>query len=129
VGSVAAYDLIERDGREWVEVINRSVLDRVPLFKGANDTLLHSLTLSLDPAAASAGEEIVRKGDVGRRCTSSAAASVDVIDGDGKVIKTMGEGDFFGELALLCDQPAQPPCARQRRATCSSCARATSSAR
>jgi glucose-6-phosphate 1-dehydrogenase len=104
-GPVAAYELIERDGREWVEVINRSVLDRVPLFKGANDTLLHSLTLSLDPTAAAAGEEIVRKGDVGREMYFISRGNVEVVDGDGKVIKKMGEGDFFGELALLCDQP------------------------
>ena len=104
-GPVAAYDLIERDGRRWSEVINRSVLDRVPLFKGANDTLMHTLTLALCPAAAGAGEEIVRKGDVGQEMYFICRGNVDVLDGGGKVVKTMGEGDFFGELALLCDQP------------------------
>jgi glucose-6-phosphate 1-dehydrogenase len=104
-GPVAAYDLIERDGRHWIEVINRSVLDRVPLFKGANDTLMHTLTLALTPAAAAAGEEIVRKGEVGDEMYFLSRGSVEVVDGDGKVVKTMGEGDFFGELALLSDQP------------------------
>ena len=31
--------------------------------------------------------------------------SVEVVDAAGKVVKTMHEGDFFGELALLSDQP------------------------
>jgi glucose-6-phosphate 1-dehydrogenase len=104
-GPVAAYDLIERDGRRWVEVINRSVLDRVPLFKGANDTLMHTLTLALNPSAASAGEEIVRKGDIGQEMYFVSRGTVEVVDGDGKIVKVLGEGDFFGELALLSSQP------------------------
>jgi glucose-6-phosphate 1-dehydrogenase len=115
-GPKAAYDLIERDGRHWTEVINRSVLDRVPLFKGANDTLMHTLTLALTPASASAGEDIVRKDEVGKEMYFLSRGSVEVVDGAGKVVKTLGEGDFFGELALLCDQPrsatvrAKTPC-------------------
>lgn len=104
-GPVAAYDLIERDGRHWIEVINRSILDRVPLFKGAHDTLMHTLTLALTPTAAAAGEEIVTLGDVGAEMYFISRGTVEVVDGSGKILKTMGEGDFFGELALLCDQP------------------------
>jgi voltage-gated potassium channel len=77
----------------------------VPLFKGANDTLMHTLTLALCPAAAGAGEEIVRNGDVGQEMYFICRGNVEVVDGGGKVVKTMGEGEFFGELALLCDQP------------------------
>jgi glucose-6-phosphate 1-dehydrogenase len=104
-GPVAAYDLIERDGRKWIEVINRSVLERVPLFKGGNDTLMHMLTLALSPTAAAPGENIVRKGEVGQEMYFISRGSVDVLDGDDKVIKKLGEGDFFGELALLSNQP------------------------
>jgi glucose-6-phosphate 1-dehydrogenase len=115
-GPVAASDLIERDGRRWIEVINRSVLGRVPLFKGANETLTHTLTLALNSAGAAAGEEIVRKGDVGDEMYFISRGTVEVLDGDGKVLRTMGEGDFFGELALLSNEPrsatvrAMTPC-------------------
>ncbi len=104
-GPAASYHLIERDGRKWTEVINRSVLDRVPLFKGGNDTLMHTLTLALSPASTDAGEVIVRQGDVGDEMYFISRGTVEVVDGAGKVVKTLGEGDFFGELALLSSQP------------------------
>src|SRR5207253_2925849 len=40
-GPKAAYDLLVRDGRRWVEVLNRSILEKSPLYRGAHPTLLH----------------------------------------------------------------------------------------
>ena len=129
-GPVAAYDLIERDGRHWIEVINRSVLDRVPLFKGANDTLMHTLTLALTPAAAAAGEEIVRKGEVGdemyfisrgigrggRRATARSS-------------RRWARATSSASSRCSATSPARRRCGRRRRATCSCWRRRTSSVR
>ena len=54
-GPKAASDLIESDGRRWYEVINREVLDRVPLFKGADPVFLNQISMALRPQAAAAG--------------------------------------------------------------------------
>src|SRR5262249_48077706 len=62
-GPTAAFDLIQRDGRVWIEVINREVLVNVPLFQGASPTCLHSLAMMLKPIVFPAGEHIIRKGE------------------------------------------------------------------
>src|SRR3954468_12794068 len=64
-GPKAAFDLIARDGRRWVEVINRGVLEKVPLFQGADPTLLNNLAMMLRPVVFGAGEEIIRQGAAG----------------------------------------------------------------
>ena len=101
----AAFDLMERDGRRWVEVINRGVLDQVPLFRNGDPVFLHNLAMALRPVVYEAGETILRKGDPGREMYFICRGQVDVLDGAGKRLGTLGEGDFFGELSLLRSEP------------------------
>src|SRR5262249_18498447 len=42
-GPKAAFDLIEHDGRKWYEVLNREVLEQVPLFAGSDPVLLNAV--------------------------------------------------------------------------------------
>ncbi len=104
-GPKAAYELLERDGRRWVEVLNRSVLERVPLFQGADPVFLHNLAMALRPAVYAAGDDVVRKGDAGDCMFVIARGRVDVLGDDGRRLSSLGEGDFFGEISLLLDQP------------------------
>src|SRR5262249_28922575 len=96
---------IQRDGRVWIEVINREVLVNVPLFQGASPTCLHSLAMMLKPIVFPAGEHIIRKGEMGSEMYFICRGQVEVLDGAGKRVAVLGEGDFFGELALLLSQP------------------------
>lgn len=50
------------------------------------------------------GEAVVREGDVGDAFYTIASGQV-VVDQGGSVIRTMGPGSHFGELALLFDTP------------------------
>jgi signal-transduction protein with cAMP-binding, CBS, and nucleotidyltransferase domain len=115
-GPRAGYELIERDGRHWYEVINREALDRVPLFKGSDPLFQHQVTLALQPRAVSAGEVIVRKGDTGSEMYLISRGAVEVLDGTSQVKATLHEGDCFGEVALLLSGPriatvrAKTPC-------------------
>jgi glucose-6-phosphate 1-dehydrogenase len=103
-GPKAAFHLIERDGRRWLEVINRAVLEKVPLFAGCSAVFLHGLALVLKPAVYAAGDAIVEKGAAGSEMYFVARGEVEIVDGN-EVLTTLGEGSFFGEKSLLLAEP------------------------
>ena len=104
-GPTAAFDLLARDGRRWVEVLNRTVLERIPFLRGGDQVLLHNLALMFKPLACAAGEILIREGEVGAEMYFVCRGQVEVIDRAGKVLATRVEGDVFGELSLLHHQP------------------------
>ncbi len=99
-----------------MEVINRDVLEKVPLFQGGDPVFLHNLAMMLKPVVYSPGEYIIRKGEMGSEMYFICRGQVEVLDDAGATLKTMGDGDFFGELSLLFSQPrtasirADTPC-------------------
>ena len=104
-GPKAAFDLIERDGRKWVEILNRETLEKVPLFQGADSVFLSSLIMALKPVVFQAGDLVIRKGESGRELYLIAFGEVEVLDDAGNVTATLVEGDFFGEISLLTCEP------------------------
>ncbi len=100
-GPHRAYDLLRRDGRRWLEVPNREVLDRVPLFREADPALLASLAMLLVPTVAEAGQYVIQQGDSGDSmyilCRGEAVA---LTDPDVEIAR-FRDGDVFGEIALL----------------------------
>ena len=103
-GPWAAHDLIERDGRRWFEVINRETLERVPLFRGGDPLFLSQVGIAIRPRAASAGEVIIRKGEVGAEMFLICRGEVEVLDDSGDVRAVLRDGDCFGEIALVLSQ-------------------------
>jgi glucose-6-phosphate 1-dehydrogenase len=104
-GPKAAFELIERDGRRWVEVVNREVLEKVPLFQRGDPVFLHSLAMTLKPIVYCPGELIIRKGEPGREMYFISRGQVEVFNDTNQVLRTLEAGDFFGELSLLLSQP------------------------
>ena len=104
-GPPAAGDFIERDGRSWFEVITPEVLEKSPLFAGADPLLLHSVIMALHSASAEAGETIIRLGDMADEMYLISRGQVDVLDKGGRVLRTLKDGDFFGEIGLLMATP------------------------
>jgi glucose-6-phosphate 1-dehydrogenase len=104
-GPKAAFDLIERDGRKWLEVVNRGVLETVPLFQGCDAIFQHNITMVLKPEVVAANHFLIRKGEVGHRMYFLLHGEVDVLDGEGRILDTLGPGSFFGEMALLLAEP------------------------
>jgi glucose-6-phosphate 1-dehydrogenase len=104
-GPKAAFDLLARSGRRWVEVLNRPALERVPLFKGGDPIVLHNLSMVLKPIVRAAGEYIIRQGEVGSEMYFICRGQAEAVDEGGKQLNPMGEGDFFGEIALLRSTP------------------------
>jgi glucose-6-phosphate 1-dehydrogenase len=97
--------LIEGTGRKWLEVINRAVLERVPMFQDTSSVFLHGLALVLKPVVYVAGDYVVKKGDPGSEMYFIARGEVDVVNGEGRVVRVLGEGNFFGETSLITSEP------------------------
>ena len=104
-GPRAASELIERDGRHWFEVVTPDVLEKSPLFKGADPLLLNAIILALYSKDVAQGEVIIRRGDIAGEMYLICRGEVEVLDSHGKVIKTLKDGDFFGEIGLLMPTP------------------------
>jgi CRP/FNR family cyclic AMP-dependent transcriptional regulator len=80
------------------------LLQRVPLFRSLSDEQRGTLARSLRERTFSAGSEVTTEGQsgVGFFVIESGTATVSV---GGAERRTLGPGDYFGELALIDDQP------------------------
>ena len=104
-GPKEASELLKRDGRHWFEVVTTDILEHSPLFKDADALLLNSIIMALRPVTTAEGEVIIHKGDLSKEMYLICHGEVEVIDGTGKVIQTLRDGDFFGEISLLISTP------------------------
>jgi glucose-6-phosphate 1-dehydrogenase len=104
-GPKAAAELVERDGRRWHEIVTEEVLKKVALFKDGDPLFLSQVIMALRAKQAAAGDTIIKKGEIGREMYLLARGEVDVVDDAGKVIKTLKDGDFFGEIGILMSTP------------------------
>jgi CRP/FNR family cyclic AMP-dependent transcriptional regulator len=86
-----------------------SFLAKVPLFQGLKERQLKQLSSRFVQRDYQAGQDIVTQGKGGAGLfilISGAAEAVRVrADGSKTVVNTFGPTDFFGELALLDDEP------------------------
>jgi glucose-6-phosphate 1-dehydrogenase len=104
-GPKAAFDLIARDGRKWIEVLNRSALEQVSIFKDGDPIFLHNLAMMLKPVIYAAGEVIIREGEIGHEMYAVCRGQVEVLDKTGQRKSVLAEGAFFGEMSLVLAQP------------------------
>jgi glucose-6-phosphate 1-dehydrogenase len=104
-GPQAAGSLPARSGSRWHEFLTRDVLARNPLFASAPPVLLNTLAMALEPCAVAAGTDVVRAGDHDHRLFVVCRGALEAVAPDGRVLGTIGDGDCFGEMALLLDQP------------------------
>ncbi len=80
------------------------LLDGVPMFAPLPMAAKEQVARSLIPVELSAGDEIVREGDVGDRFYIVVRGQAEVTS-DGRRLGDRGPGDYFGEIALLRDIP------------------------
>lgn len=82
--------------------LNGDILRRVDLFKPiSDDAFLKTLTGKLKPEVYTPRDYIIREGDTGACMFFITRGIVDVILKDVGRVNTLGEGMFFGEIALL----------------------------
>jgi CRP/FNR family cyclic AMP-dependent transcriptional regulator len=79
-------------------------LKRVPLFKGLDDRHIETLARTFTDRTFSAGEEMTSEGggSIGFFIIEDGEAVVSV---GGEERRTLGAGDYFGEIALIDEGP------------------------
>ncbi|HYM50704.1 MAG TPA: cyclic nucleotide-binding domain-containing protein [Candidatus Limnocylindrales bacterium] len=92
--------------REAIE--ERQRLHTVPLFAGLGERQLDVLAVKMQVQGFHAGDVLIRQGDPGDAFYVIRAGQVDVVQQEGRSrrrLATLKPGDYFGEMALLRDQP------------------------
>jgi CRP-like cAMP-binding protein len=79
-------------------------LSHVPLFAGCSKKELRVIATLVEEIDLREGKVLTKQGAPGREFFVLLDGTVDVVR-DGKRLTTLGEGDFFGELALISNIP------------------------
>ena len=84
-------------------------LAQVPLFRNLDKRQVQSLARSMPPRHYAAGQEVVRQGEGGIGLYVVVSGKAEAVhtraDGTTVVVNTFGPMDYFGEMALLNDEP------------------------
>ena len=103
--AIAAFPILRRaDAAAVVPHRELALLRRIPMFAPLPLTVMEHLAASLQRARYEQGTEVITQGDAGDCFYVVASGAVDVVH-DGRHVKTLGEGDGFGEIALLSERP------------------------
>ena len=82
-----------------------SAIGKSKLFKELPAERLSSLASRFVPRMVPAGTDVVKFGDQGHEFFLIAKGQVEVLSGEGKLLTKLGDGDHFGEIALLRSVP------------------------
>jgi CRP-like cAMP-binding protein len=112
----AAYEIPLGD--EDIEIVDaapsaaeaaRSIFPRTPLFSALDEEHLRALIERVELRHLAAGETLFSRGDPADALFVVASGAVGVLlpgpDGEDVEVTRLGEGAFFGEVALLAEQP------------------------
>ena len=75
-------------------------LDAIPLFAGLTLDQRASVAGACDELSVEAGSTLVQEGDFGYGMFAITSGTADVVI-EGAVVRTLGPGDMFGEIAVL----------------------------
>ncbi len=83
------------------------VLEEMPLFRNIDLKRLRVVAMMGESLTYRAGERLFEKGDEGDAAFIIINGEVEVlvpVDGGEQSVATLGRGEIFGELAVICDQ-------------------------
>ena len=75
-------------------------LAAIPLFTGLTPDQLETVARACEAVEIEPGSTLVREGDFGYAAYAITEGTADVLH-DGALIRTLGPGDVFGEIAIL----------------------------
>ena len=94
----------ETDALAIIPAREMELLRRVPMFRLLPLTVLEQVADDATEQTFAAGTRLIGQGEVGDRFYVLATGEAE-IDVDGHVVRALGPGDSFGEIALLRDVP------------------------
>ena len=83
---------------------NSDILRTIPLFRGMTDQSIETISDLAVPALFAAGDVLVREGEPGDSFIVLIAGQA-TVEKDGQSIRSLGAGDFLGEIALIDGGP------------------------
>lgn len=93
-------------GVDFAQVLRAAgAIGKSKLFKELPPERLASLSSRFVPRTLPAGSDVVKFGDPGHEFFLIARGQVEVLSGEGKLLTKLGDGDHFGEIALLRSVP------------------------
>ena len=84
--------------------LNKKMVEQVRIFTGFPKDFFNVLVTKLAPCICITGDYVFYAGDSGKRLYFVKRGTVEILLDD-IVVKTLNEGDYFGEMALLTSQP------------------------
>lgn len=81
--------------------LRRDLVRGVPLFADASEAFVREIALEMQSFVSLPGDAVVRADERGHEMYFIGRGRVEVVGPDGGVYRTLGAGDFFGEIALL----------------------------
>lgn len=86
-------------------ILNSEIIKKVPLFQKCKDDteFINEIVKCLKPRVCLPNSFVVRKGEVGNEMFFISRGELNVVSDDDKVVFTLKDGGFFGEIALLYD--------------------------
>jgi CRP/FNR family transcriptional regulator, cyclic AMP receptor protein len=87
-----------------VPATTTDTLRTIPLFQGMSDRSIDAIEALARPVTFQAGQTLVREGDPGDTFLIVLDGSA-IVTTDGVAIRSLGAGDFLGEISLLDGGP------------------------
>lgn len=90
---------------ELLLFVNKPIVEKVPFLKGATPELIEDLMDKLEPRIFVPGERIFHVDEPGDALYFIQSGEVEIRGRQGASIAKLGDGAFFGEMALMNDKP------------------------
>jgi CRP-like cAMP-binding protein len=96
------HDTLNPDNEKLAPLLN--LISKFPFFRNINPKNLGEILLNARLRSFSKDEIVLRKGSSGRNLYIVISGKVNVLNETGISISTLGQGEVFGEMSLICDE-------------------------